>query len=465
MLKKLAVASIAVSGMVAASSALALAPNAINPLAPGANDLVLHWAGATAQRNTIDGLLSDFCAAGTRDSYTNVAADPTHLVITCTLGTNAPTSIQGKNLYFSYNLNIGSFSGVTPVVDQNNLTQMAVFGNSTCTQTPAGSRSWLCSNSGAVGTQYSTAPEAGCSDVEPAMFKGSNLPAGETPPSAAGLATTSVNAAFQVIFGFGVHCNVLDQAEYPGCGYGGTVPVAGAGIKALSRQSIRSIYSDLKAYWEQVPEYGMQDNDGSGTMDVDEFYAGLLPGIEIKIFRRVAGSGTQACTQAYLNRQECDSSAIPFTTALTALIPGNVQEIGSSTTIVRDRLNVTPGGIANGSLEKPPGASYGTNWAFVKMDGIDPTDEANTATGSWDFYCEASCQYQTTATTSDQAALINAMITAAQDAASLAGSPGVLAVADFVNNVPDLVFNHATNPVSWSTKNAQACKFPTQLFP
>jgi hypothetical protein len=468
MLKKLATAGIAVTGLVAASSAFALAPNAIDPMNPGANDLVLHWSGATAQRNTIKGLLDTMCDPATMDEYDSDPGDPTHMVISCTLNTNAPASIQGKNLYFSYYLAIGSYSGVTPVVDQQNLTQMAVNGNPSCAEDlPANPGLWICRNDNVAvpGSQYDYTPKAGCSDVEPAMFKGSNLPTGGSAPSSAGLATTNVRPVYQVIFGTGVHCSVLDQAEYPGCTYGGTVPVAGAGIKSLSRQSIRSIYSDLKAYWEQVPEYGLQDNDGNGTADVEDFYAMFSPATEIKIFRRGKGSGTNACMQAFMNRQECDPSAIPFTTSATALIPGNVEHVGSSTTIVRDRLDVNPGAIAYGSMEKQPGASYGTNWAMVKMDGVDGTVEANTAHGDYEFYCEAACQYQTAAVSADQTALIDAIVTAAQDASALAGSQGVLAVPDFVNNIPDLAFDHATNPVSWTTKNASACKFPTLVFP
>ncbi|MGD8570839.1 MAG: hypothetical protein PVG89_07640 [Gammaproteobacteria bacterium] len=472
MLKKLATAGIAVTGLIATSSAFALAPNAIDPQNPGANDLVMHWSGATAQRNTIDGLLSNLCVAGTRDSYENDPGDPTHLVVTCTLDSNAnnpdvPVAIENMDLYFSYFLNIGSYSGVTPVVDQQTLTQMAVFGNASCTEGLP--NEWVCRNDNVAvpGSQYDYVPKAGCSDVEPALFKGSNVPAGGTSPSAAGLSTTSVSSVYQVIFGVGVHCSVLDDSVYGDCtGWAGSPkPVAGAGIKDISRQSIRSIYSDLKAYWEQVPEYGLQDNDGNGNPDVEDFYTSFSPATEIKIYRRVNGSGTNACMQSYFNRQECDSSAIPFTTDATALIPGNVEHVGSSTTIVRDRLDVTPNAIAYGSMEKQPGASYGTNWAMVKIDGVDGTIEANTATGAYDFYCEASCQYQTANVNPEQEALISAIVTAAQDASALAGSQGVLAVADFINNVPDLQFDHATNPVSWTTKNSSACKFPTQVYP
>jgi len=84
-------------------------------------------------------------------------------------------------------------------------------------------------------------------------------------------------------------------------------------------------------------------------------------------------------------------------------------------------------------------------------------------------------QYNNIATNADQKAFLNELFAAAKDASVLAGLPGVLGVPDFVVNTPgDLTDSNGngafleylpSNPVSWTTRDTQACKKPVAVFP
>lgn len=451
--------SLALSGVLAAGNAFALAPNAIDPQNPGINDIVIHYAGATAQSQTVKSLATDLCVAGTIDHYNNVAADPTHLVVSCQL----TTSIAGKsNLYFSYFLDGGSVYGVTPVADQVSLNYMKVFGGTCSTPDVASpSLNWTCANSvNAVdptlpsADQYAHAPEAGGSDVEPALFKNSNvagLDFGAASP--AGLANLTVEPAFQVIFGLAMNLNLLDGSVYPG----------GTGtIKSLSKSSVASIVSGAKVQWDAIPEFG----------NMDSYYLGGAT-TNVHLCRRVAGSGTQAAAQVQFLGQECSASARSFANLGTWPIPGELEEISSSTKILSQCVDTNTRAIGISSLEKQPSAKYGTNWAYVAIDGIMPTEE-NAATGKYDYLFENSMQYNNTVVDAAQKGFLDALFAAAKDASVLAGKPGVLGVPDYVVNIPgdfaDLNGNgilaefNPSSPVSWVTRETQACKPLVQAF-
>jgi hypothetical protein len=464
------------ASVLAASSAFALAPNAINPLAPTANDIVVHYSGATAQLDTVSALAEDYCDLTTRDVYNNAGGNSTnngfpnatHRTITCTLKSSAPVpaAIQGKNLYFSYQQNGGSIYGVTPVIDQVDLPMMKVFGG-TCAGGPSPATNWTCQNGNnaaspltATSDQYLSKPVAGGSDVEPAMFKGSNI---------AGLAfgapvgTSYVAAqAYNVVFGIAVSCALLDHTIYTSCS-GPSGP-----IKSLSKGSIASIFQHAtKDHWEAVPEFGLnKDSDGPGgfSNDLEAFLSGGIAGTQIHVCRRKPGSGTQAGVQAYFLNQECGSPSRLFVT--NAGDGARVEEISSSSSILTSCMNTQPAAIGISSLEKAPGATYGTNWAYVNIDGITPTLD-NAAFGYYDYMFENSMQYNSAVISANQLTFINAMFTAAQNPATLVGLPGVLAIPVGSNTPLDFADSNgngvlaeyaSTNPVASVTRGGNACR-------
>lgn len=470
---KLTKLAIAASMAVASSSVFALAPNAIDPMAPGANDVVIHYAGATAQKETATALAGDFCAAGTMDRFDNASGE-THLTITCTMDNAAPVpaSLQGKNLYFSYYLGGGSIYGVTPVIDQITLNNMKVFGGTCSEITPD---NWTCVNdttspAQAPGAnQYAAAPIAGGSDVEPALFKGSNVVGLDfAAPVGANFVTSQ---AFNVIFGLAVNCDLLDNTEYPDCAGSVNGP-----LKSLSKTSAASILaSNGKVVWEQIPEFGNVDTDGNGSTQMNDLLLGSVGGTQIDVCRRLPGSGTQASAQAYFVKQECGAPERGF--VATATDGARIHEFSSSTKILTQCVDVTPTAIGISSVEKEPHRAdnkYGNNWDYIKINGLAPTLQ-NAATGAYDYVYENSMQYHTTAAGASQQTFITAMFDRAKESAGLVGKPGVMGIPDGVINLPaDLTDSNgngdysevlASNPVAWTSRDGLACKQPVQLFP
>lgn len=462
MMKQLSIVG-AVTAALCSGQAFALSQNAINPVVPTANDLVIHWAGATAQQLAVRNLAAQYCVGGAYDEFNNglvSSSEPAHMVITC-LTKNAapvPSLARNKNLYFSYFLDGGSIYGVTPVADQIALNYMAVNtaqgGNCNAGTTVGAVTTHKCQN--AAGHQYSKAPIAGSSDVEAGLFKGSNT-VGLAFGAPANPGHLTGERAFNVVFGIAVNKALLDGTVYPG----------GTGtIKSLSKDSIASIFAGQKGQWDAVPEYGNLEN----------FLNGIGAPTDIHICRRKAGSGTQASAQAYFLGQECSAHGRPMVTAATAVVPGEVEEISSSTSILSNCVNLNARSMGISSLEKLPNATNGTNWAYVHIDGIAPT-EANAALGNYEYMFENSMQYNNTVVLSGTAEydFITDLFVKAKDAAALVGTSGVLGVPDGVINTPadttdsngnGLIAEYlSTNPVSWTTRNGDACKAPVQVFP
>jgi hypothetical protein len=462
---KLSKIALAVAGAMFAGSAFALPQTAIDPEHPGANDLIVHYAGATAQSQAIKDMASAMCTSTSRTDYVNDTAinDATALVITCTLDTTAavPASIRGKNLYFSYYLDGGSIYGVTPVADQIDLDYMKVFGGS-C------NASNECANDAA--NQYLAAPIAGGSDVEPAMFKGSNV-RGLTFGAPQNLSDLFVDSAFNVVFGIALNLNLLD-GTWDADGDGNPEYAGGTGtIKSLSRSSIATIFANQKAQWDAIPEYGNMQNwlDGVGSFE------------DIDVCRRAPGSGTQASAQAYFLDEECSETGRTFVTQ--AADPARVTEVSSSTTILAGCVDTKSHAIGISSLEKQPGGKYGSGWAYVAIDGIMPTTE-NAAMGKYDYMFENSMQYNTAVVSTEQEDFIKALFAVAKNdtcdsftAGSECTAPkeGVLYIANFTNRFPGDWTDADTdgingeyntvNDVAWTTRDTKVCKRPTQLFP
>lgn len=459
MMKQLTIVG-AVAAALCSGQAFALPQNAINPLVPTANDLVIHWSGATAQQLAVRNLAAQYCNGG-YDEYNNGLLGDTvsAMVITCTTKNAAPVPAlaQGKNLYFSYYLDGGSIYGVTPVADQIPLNYMAVntLQNGSCNAGTVSGANTVHKCENVASRRYAKAPIAGSSDVEPALFKGSNV-AGLAFGAPLNPSALSPSRAFNVVFGVGVNLALLDGTVYPG----------GTGtIKSLSKSSLASIFTGKKAQWDAIPEFG----------GMEAYWDGASVPTDIHVCRRKAGSGTQASAQAYFLGEECSSHGQSFATASTWPVPGELEEISSSSSILSACLNTNPRALALSSLEKLPGGSSGTNWAYVAIDGIMPTTE-NAAKGLYDYMFENSMQYNKNVVLSGtkEYAFITDLFAKAAEATPLVGTNGVLAIPSTTNLPGDQADSDgdtleteylASNPVAWTTRNGDACSAPTQVFP
>lgn len=452
-----------VSGL-AGLSALALFSGNVLASAPGAAaNITLNMSGASAQRDTIKNLFSNYCNRGAgpgtaTDTLDVMDGSPTGIVMTCTLGAGvSPASYAGQTIRLRYRTAGGSIYGVNPVARTYSISLPDDQG---CTRYTAasgkefdgvsGARAWSCT------TGTSAKSVAGAADTEVDLFAGPNLPpctasdptiecpsgaVGNWAPLTAAEKTNNIDsaAAYGVIFGIAVN-NGVSIAN-----------------NSLSYNSIQKIFKGDWYLWDQVPEVYQ---GGAGT-------AG-----PITICRRVAGSGTQTFAQVHFNRQGCvpkDPNEVAFVAAPSGPNGNPVNEISSSSTILSGCVDTTAGALAISSTEKQPGAKYGTNWRYVSIDGVAPTDE-NAALGAYTYWVENSFNVWKglAASNPNLDTFVKWIRTKAEDKQTLvdAGLSGVLAIP-FGNggaNQPDPEFDSLydpANPTNFCTRGGNACAIST----
>ena len=415
----------------AAGLALASAGTAHALPPAGPYDLDVFISGASAQQLTLGALATSLFQAGTIDVFFDTASAGRDYRAYSGTVAGTGTALDGKKVIIHNRALGGSYQGVGPVARAQAISRMNVSA-ATCTAeaNPATPQTYNC-----TGT-VNDVPDAGVSDVEPGLFVGINLPAGQTPLSGGELASLNVQPQLAVIFGIAVTNNT--------------------GIDNLSRSQITSLLTGSYSDWSQV------NPSISG---------------EVVVQRRGPGSGTQASANAYFSGFPCTTD---FIAPLDASAGPNVVE-NSSTGNVVNGLNAAfnAGRLAIGLVptERSPGPN--DRWHFVDIDGIDPLSgvaagapytpaRSLTATsGQYDYYVEQTFQSRNKAVNGVPApsgllaTFINVFVPRSGDPAIIE-SEQLLGVAALPGNGYDPT---AFDPglVMKGTRQGSTCR-PSQLF-
>ena len=319
----------------------------------------------------------------------------------------------------------------------------------------------LCSQS-EVGESVLISPDAGLSDVEPAVFNGDNTPgaavtAGEgegaqdtalDPTTLTGMTASDVaglEVFQQAMFPFGVGVNPefyaalqVCQGMYPSFAAQAADPLAYDSLDlmpSLTHSQIVSLYTGfsngaLSLPCDNIPsDYVDAANPlGPGVINVLSVAqaSGAGPaGFNTQVCRRVNGSGTHAQFRLKVLGVGCQSSgALDFA---TVDIPGLVNFIGNSgssdmgrcmggtvsdrgiqpTTTswkigfqATDKVDEFSATLPGGGLAAPAAGNAGY-WRFIKVDGAAPT-LANAAYGGWFDAVQATLQRRAGATAADR---------------------------------------------------------------
>jgi hypothetical protein len=386
-LKSLAV----LCAMACASQAYALNPTTTT----AAGTVPLFISGSSALQNTIGQIASGLFVSGTIDAYFDTSGNgANYRVYSGTFKSTAPGGLAGLNGAVYEMAKGGSIMGVVPVALANATavpgTPTQILDMTTCTDThttdsKSGGELWNCSGS------VNAVPDAGVSDVEPALFVGANVPAGS--PSATPAIINALNAA-----------PTLAQPM-------AIITTPNSGITNLTKAQVTGLMSGYNPDWTYV--------DSS-------FASG-----QVIICRRVAGSGTQAAINDFLFNFPCSSSylspatysagsgsagswtgsiviensssgavAACMTAAQKGTAPGYTINItnGTISTAAADATHITlpANGRAIGlmGLDRPPqtitnaginGASGGITETFqtIALNGV-PASVENAVTGAYD---------------------------------------------------------------------------------
>ena len=428
---------------------------ALSPSLSASATVQLFISGSSAQQQSLGALAASVCQTGTLDVFGS--GSPTvdgkdYRGYSCTIKTTAmdPTitaNLSGKSMLVVERAKGGSIYGVIPVARTSEKIDKMVVSAAGCSTAAVGTIDtagkvnptapigntyplWQCATTVAGNT-----PDLGVSDVEPQMFSAQvNIDSASTPTwyaapyNATDASKLNIAPEIQAVFGIPVSNTI-----------GG---VANA-VTNMTKSQIASIFTGTYTDWHQVNP-------------------AIPVGTTINICRRVAGSGTQAGTNAWFMANPCLN---PYSGSLAVLSaatnPATVTEGGGSGNVA-SCMNSKGNAIGLLGVETQPG---GTDlWHFATIDGQSPST-ANAAQGKYDFFVESTFQYRSATPAGATKDLMDVIRAKAGDPSVIAslGIPGVLAIA--LNGwSPDSPYV-STNPVSWTSKGGNTCSATQLLFP
>ena len=397
----------------------------------------VYMSGASALRNIIGGLFTQNCttdiseyrsAIGTFSGTPFNSVGDAHRVYACTMRATSAILPGKKVALFKSDVG-GSGQGVFPVFfgaiapfPTRNFLSTTVAG---CTARVATVPNYTCTG------ETAQVPMVGISDVEPALFKGINVPGDDpTYPSsgldAIQLGDLTVTPLFQTVFGVAVNTSLRNALQTR------QSLVSGSELEA-DRPSMSRI--EAASYFNGF----LQDPaNGSGWQAIVSATDSKRD-TRVNVCRRVNGSGTQASANAFLTQFPCNTavpqaplvyadSAVPGPNATITVGPSTAQGglfvfEGSTTGNVISCLAAaeTTGAYAIGHVSRENGEA-GTNWRHVRVDGITPSRD-NVRNGKYEYFFESTLQWHNAkfATLSaDQQAFLTSFRDEAQRPSSLA---------------------------------------------
>ncbi|MHB8471430.1 MAG: type 2 periplasmic-binding domain-containing protein [Gammaproteobacteria bacterium] len=426
--------------------AFALTPTQIDNARTAHTLLELFISGSSAQQASLGALAASVCDGTTIDVYGDTTAATGYRAYSCVAKAGLGT-IAG-NLLITDRGKGGSIYGVIPVARSEAIDKMVVSGAS-CTPA-AVSKIDTAGRTGtkAIGTTYPLytcsatmldTPDMGVSDVEPDMFRVKlNIDPGtpwvNSPYTDADSAKIDPKPEIAAVFGIPVNDTI-----------GGIGTKLNPAIPNLTKQQVATIMSK------------------GGYTDWHQVDPNIPAGTTINVCRRVAGSGTQAGTNAWFMANPC---LLPYGGALTPLTAAdspNVFENPGSGDVVKC-MNDPAKGNAIGLLgiETQPGSS--DTWHFATIDG-QKASTPNAAQGIYDFFVESTFQYRKSTPAGAKKDLMDLIRAKAGDPAVISslGIPGVLALPTngWTQDSPYV----STNPVGWGSRGGHTCSQTQMGFP
>jgi hypothetical protein len=401
---KLKKITLAVAGALAAGAAgQASAYLNLSTLNSG-NTTDIYLSGATAQENGILALMRRVCVVDTLDVFTG----SNQFMYVCQVNTNQISGLSKPNVAVRKMGQGGSGNGVQPVADNTNLQFMSLsafqantslcgaatvqassapqLGTSDALGLPAYQTRTCSVGTTAAPSALITAvapPDAGFSDVEPALFGATSAQLSRIDPP------KSVNS---IVFGIPVTLKAYRALQ---TAQGLTGDDTEANMPSLTKAQIASIFNGNISTWSQLV----------GTNGV-----ALAPANNnIYVVRRVNSSGTQTFTGVHFLNTPCAAGVLPFVTANDTAADtsggtcGNADPTktvwqGSGSGDVRNCLvnhdTNSRWGIGLLSLESSQPTATSNTWRYVKIDGYAPS-QLNVFNGKYPYWAEQTVQYRT----------------------------------------------------------------------
>ncbi len=436
----------AVAAVLGAGSALA----ATNPNFT----LSLNIAGSSAMR---DGVIAEFqnrlCGSNFAGPFVSAQGTPTasggenpdFRALTCTLGANAGSSLNGTTVAVYYRSEGGSVFGIfgnpslnggTPL-QINRLNIGAAGGAQPADFNVFETVPQLVSDT-QTGAVVKDVVHLGVSDVEPAALTGENYGSEYTfiPFGAPSKTTLTAIPNFGPVIGE-VYAPIVSNTG----GTAGFASTTGFSTGSLTSQELASIYSGNVTDWSLVPSAAA---------------LGATAPAPITICRRDAGSGTQTVTSTHFLGTNCSSGGLPFATAAT---PGITVVTNFATGDVLNCVKAHPGSIGLVTLQTA--AKYtGATATQVAVDGTMGS-AATSAQGKYTYYGEAYF-IKNTQVTGALSTLITKVVTdleSANNSPASASVPNLVALPKFNAPFSPVTPLHAGQqiPIAIGTTGGNVC--------
>lgn len=283
--KSVALCALALAGLAGQAHAAALTPaqKAVIDDA-NTNNRILFISGASAVQKGFTAIISTLIP-GSKTFYTDKngkdssgnANTHNYEAVAGTLDSTVGGAWAGKNVIIVYRVAGGSVFGVNPVA-RNEAIESLNVSSTTCNDASYAAADGSAANDKAFQCAKNTrVPDAGVSDVAPALFKQPLNTEGEIP-------NAELNAAELAEFGDTTYNKPIYALAFG-------VPVTKNLSTALNKSAIASIMAGNVGTWNQVDA--------------------ALPADDIVVCRRVPGSGTQAVENMYFGHFPCGTSNTP----------------------------------------------------------------------------------------------------------------------------------------------------------
>lgn len=426
----------AAAALVATGAAQALTPAEIAAARTAGTIKEVRIGGASALRLSVAAYMKEICDTSSMHVYfqgTN-AQSTGYRAYACNLGVQQGNFAAGTPVLVYKRDTGGSTQGVKPVALNEDQTHMRIANDGTCVVEagnpgPVGGASpseanYVCSGTETTGIK----PDAGISDVEPALLQASvNLPTGQAALTASQLAGMDVGSLVQAVFGV-----VVNTKAYRALQEAQGIIAPGAPLRDVPADQSTWTQADIDSI-PSLPEnfvraaftgqlLGGVPNNGARkgwNLVIPTSVDANVVTKTMNICRRTEGSGTQATSNAYFANAGCLAGSLAYPVLGVSGSSGNASTVNATVTaapvlvqegtsagqvedcVGRD-VNVAADGdgigYAIGYLGResnPLRAGNDLGYRFVKLDGRAPIRDVAKA-GGYPIVFEATMQWNKT---------------------------------------------------------------------
>ena len=396
----------ALSAAIAAATLLGFSQGSMALPASATIAVNVNISGSSAQDVILQNFISGLCTSGSYTLFSYNGSTSNYWAASCTLASaltvpGAPSTIAaGTNVMYHKTSANGSIVGVLPLIEGATAPFLVV-------------NAATCNTSNSCSTLTNIIPDAGVSDVDPAMFTGINASPFYTPGSVSSTAKLTIVDGAALVMGIAVSTNLYEALQ---SAQGIVGNAAGCTIGEYDKEAcmpnlqsaqLASIASGQIQTWDQITYNGKALTSYAGANSVPAITDNM-----VHICQRESGSGTNAVVYSKILNAPCDANAFVAATDQSGNGGPNVEVMsttGNEENCISDFANGTNAGTdINGNGDNPnkvKGWAIGwastdrnnaaaINYRFIKVDGFAPT-LANAFNGNYKLVGESTFQWLT----------------------------------------------------------------------